>query len=1350
MAALRAVALDRLGRTRQALAAADALLAEAPPDDHALNTLALVLKPAGRLADLGPAFERAAAKDPADESLAKGVFLSAVRAGDAAGMQRAALRLDKAFGAGLALKREPPQRYKWYAALAVVLQAREAALAEADERVVAAAARVASAGAAATQPQQQQQQQRKSALLLQLAEGMVRRLNATSVKAEEVLRASGSGGGGAAAPTPSSSSSSPSPPNNNPLALTREAAMLHLGLLQALRRYDEALELLQGDEEGDEEEKKDNEGAAPAPPPCSSPSSPLPAGAYARAIPLEEERLLARAALLQARGDRAGAASLYECHLREHAPDDWASGRHYLDCVLPMAGGGGGETGCWSSRLVPAQVPHVSSAAVAREVLGLGGGCGHADGAAAASSPASAAGAAPEEAAEALAAATAAAVQGAAERLIADLARVQAEQQAAFDAAKAEAKKAKAAATEGGGAAKDAAAPKPGGGLLEGEDAAAAQRRRRAQMRLARLPASPRFAPLLRCELALRRWAAAASASAPEAGGPRGLAEAVAAFHASLGHLDSCFPDARPYLEALAFGAGAQGSEGGSAASASAAACAWLAGELDERASSGAEGDDDDDAEETLEPLRRCVSAMQMSAHLLGPGPASAPAAARLHARRALPLALSLRLDPRERGPADELPAMVADALLRGGGRENKAGGGSSLMPLFLLLKAILHLEAACRARPHVASTRIALCAAHGLAGSPRRALAHFAALDAKHVQHDTLSSHLALPLQVLAFWWGSGGGGGGGGGGSKAVGRGLLAASAASTSSPPLALTALRGVVDLCDHHARDAGDTLNTALRNGTHTKVAEFAAFRERLAASQACLAARAEGALLLVLAVRASASSSSSAAAKSNNNKAPSFAALAGARRALKAVVGGGGGGGGDDDGEEEEEQEAVAAAAAIGLPPPRALRAPTPDALDAWALRARFNADLSVRPGWLAPDGGPLAFGVLRWWEAVVAMEDEEGEELEQRRRLPPWWLRSGAAEAQGVPEAAALRASLRASTEQRALLQHLLVAALGLESPLPVAAAAAGGGGKRQAAAAAAKTAGAVTAAAASSSSSSPPSRRPTLSELLPRMCSAVARSMAPHAPAVAAATAGAGVDAAVAAVAEAAAAVTAGVGSPLPSSALLQAADLALFAAVEPLLAKEEGQGGGQAAAAEARARALVAVLSALEGRVGAAAASAAAEQAAAAGGHGLVPGSALSLASLIAWDLGERAALCLEACAEAALLAGAGAAGSASGVCAALAALLAKVEAASAASAGLEPAAVADALVGELMRDPDAPDLFGAEGGDGAGAAAIAREALLAVAEGQREAGASAAARARALAARVRAAQEVLETRR
>ena len=131
MASLRAVALDRLGRSREALECADALLAEAPADEHALSTLALVLKPAGRLGDLAPAFERAAAKDPADESLARAVFVSAVRAGDAAAMQRAALRLDKAFGAGLAAKREPPQRYKWWAALAAVLQAREAALVEA-------------------------------------------------------------------------------------------------------------------------------------------------------------------------------------------------------------------------------------------------------------------------------------------------------------------------------------------------------------------------------------------------------------------------------------------------------------------------------------------------------------------------------------------------------------------------------------------------------------------------------------------------------------------------------------------------------------------------------------------------------------------------------------------------------------------------------------------------------------------------------------------------------------------------------------------------------------------------------------------------------------------------------------------------------------------------------------------------------------------------------------------------------------------------------------------------------------------------------------------------------------------
>lgn len=102
---------------------------------------------------------------------------------------------------------------------------------------------------------------------------------------------------------------------------------------------------------------------------------------------------------------------------------------------------------------------------------------------------------------------------------------------------------------------------------------------------------------------------------------------------------------------------------------------------------------------------------------------------------------------------------------------------------------------------------------------------------------------------------------------------------------------------------------------------------------------------------------------------------------------------------------------------------------------------------------------------------------------------------------------------------------------------------------------------------------------------------------------------------------------------------------------------------------------------------------------------------------------------------------------------MCVALAALLAQVETTTAAP-GLAPEAAADAVADELMRDPDAADLFAVVGGVGAageaGAAPALREAVLAVAEGQRGARGAAGGKARALLGRVRAAQAVLERKR
>jgi hypothetical protein len=58
---------------------ADEVLEAAPADDHCLNMLLLVLKPANRTADLTAAYEAACNKQPNSEDLLEGLFGCHVR-----------------------------------------------------------------------------------------------------------------------------------------------------------------------------------------------------------------------------------------------------------------------------------------------------------------------------------------------------------------------------------------------------------------------------------------------------------------------------------------------------------------------------------------------------------------------------------------------------------------------------------------------------------------------------------------------------------------------------------------------------------------------------------------------------------------------------------------------------------------------------------------------------------------------------------------------------------------------------------------------------------------------------------------------------------------------------------------------------------------------------------------------------------------------------------------------------------------------------------------------------------------------------------------------------------------------
>ncbi|KIY92368.1 hypothetical protein MNEG_15595 [Monoraphidium neglectum] len=261
---------------------------------------------------------------------------------------------------------------------------------------------------------------------------------------------------------------------------------------------------------------------------------------------------------------------------------------------------------------------------------------------------------------------------------------------------------------------------------------------------------------------------------------------------------------------------------------------------------------------------------------------------------------------------------------------------------------------------------------------------------------------------------------------------------------------------------------------------------------------------------------------------------------------------------------------------------------------------RFNADLQTRPPWLPPAPCAAHLALLWWWEAGAA----------KARRARGWWRQVAAAEAD-LPQAQRLRAAQRDGALQRWLLPHLLSAALAAGHPPgaavagaggKVASAASGGGGE-----AAAGDGLAVAAAAADSE----------LRALVPRFAMALG---------IQAAAEGDGVEAALSAAFGGGDEGSIGPEG-VPASRQLQLLDLALFhtaeaaaqllACVAPQAAGDGGGGGGdglEGASGRVQRRAAL-LTSALEGlRRGAEA-----RLAPGACECGLLPGAALSLASLL-----------------------------------------------------------------------------------------------------------------------------------
>ena len=131
---------------------------------------------------------------------------------------------------------------------------------------------------------------------------------------------------------------------------------------------------------------------------------------------------------------------------------------------------------------------------------------------------------------------------------------------------------------------------------------------------------------------------------------------------------------------------------------------------------------------------------------------------------RALPLYEGL--DPKDKGPADDLIVLAAEAVLCCGpqlgptSQEPSANGAHSSMGAsndqrdqvqaaqqqqrarqVALLRALLLLEVGQQRVTHTASLRLAATAVCGLLGAPQMAVEHFKMLDCKHIQTDTITS---------------------------------------------------------------------------------------------------------------------------------------------------------------------------------------------------------------------------------------------------------------------------------------------------------------------------------------------------------------------------------------------------------------------------------------------------------------------------------------------------------------------------------------------------------------------------------------------------------------------------------
>lgn len=130
------------------------------------------------------------------------------------------------------------------------------------------------------------------------------------------------------------------------------------------------------------------------------------------------------------------------------------------------------------------------------------------------------------------------------------------------------------------------------------------------------------------------------------------------------------------------------------------------------------------------------------------------------------------------------------------------------IVPCACHLQAVLMLEASIATRPYSGTMRLALAGIYTLLACPERVHTNLRALEVKHIQMDTLAGHHLLPA-LAAFAAVPGG---------PAAGAGVGAASVDAAQLRRL----LKESLALYDDHHKDAGDTLFTAYKQGTYSKV------------------------------------------------------------------------------------------------------------------------------------------------------------------------------------------------------------------------------------------------------------------------------------------------------------------------------------------------------------------------------------------------------------------------------------------------------------------------------------------------------------------------------------------------